>query len=39
MYDFQYVKGHIEVRLDGEFILSADTIGEAMRELISLGMR
>ena len=33
MYEFRYVKGHIEVFLDGEFQFSADTISEARKEL------
>ena len=33
MYEFRYVKGHIEVFLNGEFQFSADTIGEAHKEL------
>ena len=32
-FEFRYVKGHIEVYLDGEFILSADTSREAREEL------
>lgn len=31
--EFRHVNGHIEVYLDGVFLLSADTIAEAMREL------
>lgn len=31
--EFRNVNGHIEVYLDGVFLLSADTIAEAMREL------
>lgn len=33
MYEFRRVHGHIEVFLDGEFQFSADTIGEAYKEL------
>lgn len=33
MYDFKYVKDHVEVYLDGQFQFSADNIGEARREL------
>lgn len=32
-YEFRNVKGHIEVFLNGEFQFSADTMGEAIREL------
>ena len=35
MYKFVGVRGHIEVYEDGKFILSADTMGEAYRELYS----
>ena len=33
MYKFLYVRGHVEVYKNGEFILSADTKAEALREL------
>ena len=33
MYEFRYVKGHIEVYLDGKFQFSADTMKEAREEL------
>lgn len=33
MYDFKYVKDHVEVYLDGRFQFSADNMGEAKREL------
>ena len=33
MYEFRYVRGHVEVFLNGEFVLSADTKAEAIREL------
>lgn len=33
MYDYKYVKGHVEVYLDGVFQFSADNISEAKREL------
>lgn len=33
MYQFKWVRGHIEVFLDGEFQFSADTMKEAMDEL------
>lgn len=31
--EFRNVNGHIEVYFDGAFLLSADTIAEAIREL------
>ena len=33
MLEFRNVRGHCEVYLYGEFILSADTKAEALREL------
>jgi len=33
MYEYRWVFGHIEVYLDGVFVLSADTIHEAEQEL------
>ena len=33
MYDYKYVKGHVEVYLNGVFQFSADNISEAKREL------
>ena len=33
MYDFKYVRGYIEVYLDGVFQFSADNMCEAKREL------
>jgi len=33
MYQFEWVRGHVEVFLDGEFQFSADTIKEALDEL------
>ena len=30
-YDFKYVKGHVEVFLNGKFCFSADTMEEARR--------
>jgi len=33
IYEFRYVKEHVEVFLDNVFLLSADTIGEALNEL------
>lgn len=35
MYEFRGVRGHIEVYENGIFILSADTMAEAYRELYS----
>lgn len=32
-YEFRYVRGHVEVFLHGSFILSADTMAEARREI------
>ncbi len=36
MYTFRYIRGHVEVYRNGEFILSADTKAEALRELENL---
>lgn len=36
MYTFYYVRGHVEVFQNGEFILSADTKAEALNELALL---
>lgn len=33
MYEFEWVRGHVEVFLDGVFRFSADTMKEAMDEL------
>lgn len=33
MYEFRYVKGHIEVFLNGKFQFSADTMKEVREEL------
>lgn len=33
MYEYKGVRGHIEVYKDGKFILSADTMAEAHKEL------
>lgn len=33
MYDFKYVKDHVEVYLDGQFQFSADNMSEARKEL------
>ena len=36
MYEIEFVRGHVEVFLDGAFCFSADTRGEAERELAEL---
>ena len=36
MYELEYVRGHVEVYLDGEFCFSADTVREAEEELALL---
>ncbi len=36
MYEIRNVYGHVEVYLDGSFCFSADTEGEAERELAQL---
>ena len=36
MYEIELVRGHVEVYLDGVFCFSADTRGEAERELAEL---
>ena len=33
MYELEYVRGHVEVYLNGEFCFSADTVREAEEEL------
>jgi hypothetical protein len=33
MYEFRHVKGHIECYINGKFAFSADTKGEAWREM------
>ena len=33
MLEFRYVRGHIEVYRQGEFLFSADTMSEAREEL------
>lgn len=33
MYEIEFVRGHVEVFLDGAFCFSADTRGEAEREI------
>ena len=35
MYEIEFVRGHVEVYLDGAFCFSADTWGEAEREIRS----
>lgn len=37
MYEIRTVRGHVEVYLNGSFCFSADTAGEAERELEELG--
>lgn len=32
-YDIRHINGHVEVFRHGQFVLSADTVGEAIREL------
>ena len=32
-YEIRFVRGHVEVYERGEFLFSADTEGEALREL------
>ena len=36
MYEMEFVRGHVEVYLDGAFCFSADTRGEAEREIAQL---
>ena len=36
MYEIEQVRGHVEVYLDGVFCFSADTRGEAEREIAEL---
>lgn len=36
MYEIEFVRGHVEVYLDGAFCFSADTMGEAEREIALL---
>lgn len=33
MYEIEFVRGHVEVYLDGEFCFSADTRSEAEKEI------
>ena len=37
MYEFRYVDGHIEVFLNGQFQVSADTMRAARKELEQYG--
>ena len=36
MYEFRYVRGHIEVFLNGEFQFSADNMKEAREEIFEI---
>lgn len=36
MYEIEFVRGHVEVFLHGEFCFSADTKGEAEAEIAQL---
>lgn len=36
MYEIEFVRGHVEVYLDGEFCFSADTRREAEEEIALL---
>lgn len=36
VYEIEFVRGHVEVYLDGAFCFSADTWGEAEREIAEL---
>ena len=36
MYEYRFVKGHVEVFFNGEFRFSADTLAEAKMEVESL---
>lgn len=33
MYELEFVRGHVEVYLDGEFCFSADNVREAEEEI------
>lgn len=33
VYELKYVKGHVEVYVNGEFRVSADSLSEAFREM------
>jgi len=37
MYEFRYVKGHVEVFFNGVFQFSADSMEEARREIEAYG--
>ena len=36
MYELEFVRGHVEVFLDGVFCFSADTVREAEAELAAM---
>ena len=36
MYELEFVRGHVEVFLDGEFCFSADTVREAEAEIAEM---
>ena len=36
MYEMEFVRGHVEVYLDGAFCFSADTRGEAEKEIAEM---
>lgn len=36
MYEIEFVRGHVEVFLDGAFCFSADTRGEAEKEIAEM---
>lgn len=36
MYEIKFVRGHVEVFLNGVFCFSADTMGEAEREIAEM---
>ena len=36
MYEIEFVRGHVEVYLDGAFCFSADTRGEAEAEIAEM---
>ena len=36
MYEIEFVRGHVEVYLDGVFCFSADTRGEAEAEIAGM---
>lgn len=37
MYEFKWVREHVEVFLDGKFQFSADTMSEARAEIMNQG--